>query len=117
MELAERKCSACDGDMQLLSAIEVSALVKQLDGWGISDNKILHKTFTLKDFAEALRLANQIGTIAEKEGHHPDLLVSWGKLAVEIWTHAVGGLSENDFILAAKIDRLINHGSELTNKQ
>jgi len=74
-------------------------------GWELSpDAKSISKGFTFKNFAEALAFANQIGGVAEKEGHHPDLTISWGKVGVQLSTHVIGGLSENDFILAAKID-------------
>ena len=75
-------------------------------GWKILREHHLEKEFAFKNFKEALVFANHIGRLAEEEGHHPDLLISWGKLRVELWTHKIQGLSENDFILAAKIDIL-----------
>lgn len=76
--------------------------------WKVVDGKKIHREFRFKNFVEALAFANNVGAIAEEEGHHPDLFVSYGKVGVELWTHAIGGLSENDFILAAKIDLLAN---------
>lgn len=106
MELADKKCLSCAGHNQVLSQPEAASLLKQLSDWKLEKGKMLNKTYVVKDFAEALALANRIGALAEEEGHHPDLLVRWGSLGVTIWTHSLDGLSENDFILAAKIDRL-----------
>jgi len=105
--LAEKKCLACHGGMPVLSKAEATALLGQLDGWKIEEGKFLTKLLKLRDFAQALDLANKVGVIAKEEGHHPDLLVRWGQLGIKIWTHAVDGLTESDFILAAKIDRLV----------
>jgi len=81
--------------------------LKDISDWSLSeDAKKISKTFTFKNFKEALGFANKVGDIAEAEGHHPDMLVGWGKVHIELTTHAIGGLSENDFILAAKIDAL-----------
>ena len=81
--------------------------LKELNAWTLSpDARKISKEFTFKNFAEALSFANKIGAIAEEENHHPDLAVKWGVVGVELSTHAIGGLSENDFILAAKIDRI-----------
>ena len=81
--------------------------LKDISDWSLSeDAKKISKTFTFKNFKEALGFANKVGDIAEAEGHHPDMLVGWGKVHIELTTHAIGGLSENDFIVAAKIDEL-----------
>lgn len=88
-----------------MTTSERETLIKQISGWEIEDDKKLVKSFSFKDFNEPMKLANKIWEVAESEGHHPDLLVVWGKLKVEVWTHAVGGLTESDFILAAKIDQ------------
>jgi 4a-hydroxytetrahydrobiopterin dehydratase len=104
MRLSEKHCSACAGNPPTLSEKQASELIKQLRGWKIEGAKYLKKSYRLADFAQALALANKIGAIAESENHHPDLLVRWGGLAVTLWTHSVDGLTENDFILAAKID-------------
>src|SRR5262249_54848714 len=106
VELADRKCLDCAGKGQALSQTEVASLLKQLSGWTVEKGKFLSKNYALADFAEALALANRIGALAEEQVHHPDLLVRWGSLGVTLFTHSVDALSENDFILAAKIDRL-----------
>ena len=81
--------------------------MKQVEGWELSsDGKKISRTFKFRDFKEAMGFAHKVGDIAEEEGHHPDMLVAWGKVIVELWTHATGGLSENDFIVAAKIDKV-----------
>lgn len=86
---------------------KAEAFLKEVSGWELSQNgKHITKSFTFKNFKEALIFADRVGDVAEQEGHHPDLLVSWGKVVVTLSTHAIGGLSENDFILAAKIDAL-----------
>jgi 4a-hydroxytetrahydrobiopterin dehydratase len=108
MSLTEKKCIPCSGGTPPLTASERETLIKQLSGWEIETEKKLVKSFSFKDFSEPMKLANKIWAVAELEGHHPDLFVCWGKLKVEIWTHAVGGLTESDFILAAKIDQAAN---------
>ncbi len=87
---------------------QAEPLLKQLDpAWMLVDQAhLLVREFRFKDFAEALAFANKVGAVAEEEGHHPDLSISWGSVSVELSTHAVGGLTENDFILAAKIDEI-----------
>jgi len=106
MELAQKKCLACSGDLPKLSSDEQKSLLGQLNHWSLDKEGHLNKTLKLDDFQKSLDLANQVGAIAEAEGHHPDLLVRWGELGVTIWTHKVNGLTESDFILAAKIDEL-----------
>lgn len=107
VELAQKKCVACEGTEAPLTKEEAEILLKQLKGWTLSgDARWLSKEFKCKDFVGAMALANKVADIAESEGHHPDLQVSWGKLVIELTTHAIKGLSENDFILAAKIDEI-----------
>jgi len=107
MDLAQKKCVACEGGVALLNRVEAEVLMKQLKGWTLSgDGQWLSKDFSFKDFKGALSFADKVGKLAEAEGHHPDLQVRWGKTVVELTTHAIGGLSENDFILAAKIDEI-----------
>ena len=90
-----------------LTIQQAETLMKEMNGWVLSpDAKKISKQFTFKNFAEALAFTNKVGAIAEEEGHHPDLALRWGKVGVELRTHAIGGLSENDFILAAKIDEI-----------
>ncbi len=105
--LAQKKCVACEGGTAPLSRVEAEVLLKQVQGWTLSgEGTAISKTFTFRNFKDSLAYAGKIGAIAEEEGHHPDLHVSWGKLVVELSTHAIGGLSENDFIMAAKVDQL-----------
>jgi len=89
-----------------LSRAEFTPLLQQLRGWIVDDDHHLSKTLSLPDFRAALAFVNQVGELAEQEGHHPNLHLSWGKVGIEIWTHKVDGLTESDFILAAKIDQL-----------
>lgn len=106
MQLAEKKCIPCEGGVEPLSIEQARKLGEQILGWEI-DDKHIEKTFAFADFAQAMEFANKIARIAEEENHHPELHISWGKVRVELSTHKIGGLSENDFILAAKIDKLI----------
>jgi 4a-hydroxytetrahydrobiopterin dehydratase len=84
----------------------VKKYLKEVKNWKLNEGGHLYKEFKFKDFKEALKFVNKVGVIAEKEGHHPDIYFTWGKCNIELFTHAVKGLSENDFILAAKIDKL-----------
>ncbi len=84
---------------------ELEKLRSQVDGWQAVNEHHLTKTFTFPDFQKALDFVNRVGAIAEQEGHHPDLHLSWGKVGVETWTHKIDGLTESDFVLAAKIDQ------------
>jgi 4a-hydroxytetrahydrobiopterin dehydratase len=105
-ELAMKKCVPCQGGVPALSRTAFTPLLQQLHGWEVVDDHHLSKTFAFPDFKSALAFVNRIGELAEAEGHHPDLCLSWGKVAIELWTHKVDGLTESDFILAAKIDQL-----------
>ena len=99
----------CEGDVAPLTEEQMAPLLSQLEGWQVEDaegHRQLVKTFRLRDFLGAVDLVNRITPVAEAEGHHPDLLVTWGRVRVQLWTHAAGGLTENDFVLAAKIDRV-----------
>jgi 4a-hydroxytetrahydrobiopterin dehydratase len=107
MALTDQKCVPCEGGMMPLTIQEAETLMKEVSGWTLSgDARKISREFKFKDFAGALAFANNVGAIAEDEGHHPDLTVKWGKVGIELSTHAIGGLSVNDFILAAKIDRI-----------
>lgn len=105
MALAEKKCEACISATRSLTSEEFGGMLGELQGWSVIDNHHLFKSIRTSNFAEALELANKVGALAEQEGHHPDLLVRWGELKIEMWTHKVDGLTEADFVLAAKIDR------------
>src|SRR3989344_7047999 len=103
--LSQKKCVACEGFETPFDKEEAEVLLKQVNGWKLSDDaKHITKEFKFKNFVEALAFTNKIGAIAEGEGHHPDVELSWGRVGVSLTTHAIKGLSENDFILAAKID-------------
>jgi len=108
-QLAQKHCLPCEGGVPALDASRIDAFLAQLPDWSLTpDGKRIRRKWRAKDFAAALDFLNRIGAIAEAEDHHPDLhLEGYRQVCVEIWTHAVGGLSENDFILAAKIDRLV----------
>lgn len=97
------KCVPCEGGVEKLTAEQCAALLKQLDGWALQGNK-LQKEYRFKNFSEAMAFVNKMAAVAESEGHHPDFTVHYNLVQVSIWTHAVNGLTENDFILAAKID-------------
>jgi 4a-hydroxytetrahydrobiopterin dehydratase len=107
-ELAKKKCVPCEGGVPPLTFDEANKLLSQLDReWLVVDDAhLLTKHFAFKDFKETIGFVNKVATIAEEEQHHPDLTVSYGGVTVELMTHAIGGLSENDFIVAAKIDEI-----------
>ena len=107
-KLSKKKCVPCEGGVDPLNPDQAQELLKELsDEWMLIDQcRMLARTFVFKDFKGALAFANKVGAIAEEEGHHPDMTIGWGNLGVELTTHAIGGLSMNDFIVAAKIDEL-----------
>jgi 4a-hydroxytetrahydrobiopterin dehydratase len=88
-----------------MSKKEAEAMLRKVEGWEGRENKI-RKVYQFKDFNESMKFVNKVADLAEEEGHHPDILISWNKVTLTLMTHAIGGLSENDFILAAKIDRM-----------
>ena len=102
--LSDRDCVPCRGGVPPLTPGEIAPLLAQLHGWQVVDGHHLEKRYTLKNFADALELVNRIGAIAEQQNHHPDIALSWGLVVVTIWTHKINGLSESDFVLAAKCD-------------
>jgi 4a-hydroxytetrahydrobiopterin dehydratase len=100
-----KHCLPCTGSTAKLQEAQQNALLKFLHpDWKVVDQHHLEKTFKFADFQEALTFTNKIGEIAEEEGHHPDITLTWGKVVVKIWTHKIDGLSENDFILSSRID-------------
>lgn len=106
-DLLTKKCIPCSIGTDPLSVDEIAVFFKELhDGWKVIDNHHIEKTYKFKDFKEALDFTNKVGELAEAEGHHPDIHLSWAKVVIEVWTHKIKGLHENDFILAAKIDKL-----------
>lgn len=104
-ELAKQKCVPCEGGVAPLTADEAAKLAAQTPGWEVREDRI-ERVFKFSNYTDAMAFANRITPIAEAENHHPQLHVSWGKVRVELTTHAIGGLSINDFILAAKINEL-----------
>ena len=108
-ELAEMKCTACRGDESTLTDAEIAELRPQVPDWQVVERegtKRLERTFEFGNFAQALAFTNKVGEQAEEEGHHPALLTEWGKVRVTWWTHKIGGLHQNDFIMAARMDEL-----------
>jgi len=104
MSLAEKHCIPCRGGVPPLAGEALDKLKSQVNGWEVVNGHHLKKSYAFPDFLKALEFVNRAGAIAEQEGHHPDLHLSWGNVGVEIWTHKIDGLTESDFILAAKID-------------
>ncbi len=107
MDLSEKKCVPCTKGTLPLKEAALKAYEKELSpGWVIIDERLLSREFLFKNFQQALDFTNKVGALAEVEKHHPDIHLSWGKVKIELWTHKIDGLSENDFILAAKISRI-----------
>ena len=109
--LAQRHCVECKPGTAPLPRAEIDQLLEQVPGWGVDEadgHLRLARTVKFKGFMPGVALINRIGPIAEAEGHHPDLLLSYGSLTIELWTHAAGGLTENDFILASKLNQAIS---------
>ena len=106
MALADKMCIPCTGDVPPLEQDKIDELLAELgQGWTLNAEQHLETEYPYEDFAGAMGFASKVAILADLEGHHPDLHVAWGKLRVEIWTHAIDGLTESDFILAAKIQR------------
>jgi len=104
--LADKKCVPCRGGTPPLRGKELEELHKGVPNWTVTNEHHIHREFRFPDFKQALDFVNRVGEVAESEGHHPDILLSWGKAEVTLWTHSVDGLTESDLIMAAKIDRL-----------
>jgi len=111
-DLTEKKCVPCEGGLPPLDYKEIQKYLKKVNGWNVKTNEkknyFIEKKFIFKNFIESQKFVNLVGEISEKEGHHPDIAFGWGYAKIKIFTHAVKGLSENDFILAAKIDAKAN---------
>ena len=109
-DLADKKCIPCEGNIPPFDKSEIHKYLKKVDGWTVKSDKdenyYLTKEFSFKNFKESQTFVNNIGDIAEKENHHPDISFGWGYCRVKIFTHAIKGLAESDFILAAKIDKI-----------
>ena len=107
MTLSTKKCIPCEGKTPPLTEEQIQKYLPEVPGWEVLENQKIRKEFIFKNFKAALDFTNKVGEIAEAEQHHPDIhLVSYKKVIIELWTHAIGGLSENDFIIAAKIENL-----------
>ncbi len=106
-ELKNQKCQACSGNTPKFDEKQISDNLSKLDNWSVNDEqKMIYKKFNFKTFKQALNFTNKVGEIADIEGHHPDISVGWGYSLVMLHTHAIKGLSINDFIIAAKIDEI-----------
>ncbi len=105
-QLADKKCVPCRGGVPPLRGEELKRLHQNVPQWTVADEHHLTREFRFPDFKKALEFVNRVGEVAEKEGHHPDIMLAWGKVGIIMWTHAIDGLTESDFIMAAKIDRL-----------
>jgi 4a-hydroxytetrahydrobiopterin dehydratase len=106
--LADKECIPCKGDAPALTGSELAKFGRELGGgWQIVREHHLEKEYKFKNFREALDFTNKVGQLAEEQGHHPDIYLAWGKVKVTIWTHKIDGLTESDFVLAAKADRLL----------
>jgi 4a-hydroxytetrahydrobiopterin dehydratase len=106
-DLAKMECIPCKGGVPPMTAEQIMPWQQRLGGdWQVVEDHHLRKEYRFKDFRQALAFTNQVGELAEQIGHHPDLHLAWGKVGVTIWTHKIGGLSESDFIFAAKVDAL-----------
>ena len=111
-DLLDKKCVPCEGGVKAFDISEIYKYQKKVDGWEIIQNDkkayLLEKKFKFKNFLESQKFVNEVGRVSEEEGHHPDIMFGWGYAKINISTHAIEGISENDFILAAKIDKIIN---------
>jgi len=106
--LAEKECVPCKGGVPPLKGQELAKYKNELDsGWRVVQEHHLEKEYRFKDFREALNFTNKVGELAEAQGHHPDIFLAWGKVKLTIWTHKIDGLTESDFVLGAKADKLI----------
>ncbi len=107
MELAKKKCLPCEGGVKPLSAEAAGKLASEVPDWKVTvEPPRVSREFKFKDFKRAMKFVNRVADLAEEEGHHPDIHVHWNRVELVLWTHDIGGLSENDFIVAAKVDAL-----------
>jgi 4a-hydroxytetrahydrobiopterin dehydratase len=107
-ELSQKRCVPCEGGVPALSRAEAEALIRSLEGWALDpEAKLITRSWTMKNFVAGIDFFNKVAALAEEEGHHPDLhLEGYRRVMIVLWTHAVGGLTENDFIMAAKINQV-----------
>ena len=106
MNLSAKQCVPCRGGVPALTGDALATLLGQLVDWEVVEEHHIDKEYEFPDFVSALAFVNRVGDLAEEQGHHPDIQLTWGKVGVRIWTHKIDGLTESDFILAAKIDEL-----------
>jgi 4a-hydroxytetrahydrobiopterin dehydratase len=104
--LENRKCVPCSGGTQPLKGDQLTSYARQAPEWTVAEEHHLTRTFRFKNFADALGFVNKVGALAEEQNHHPDIYLAWGQATISIWTHKINGLTESDFILAAKIDAI-----------
>lgn len=107
-DLASKTCVPCRGGVPPLKGEALAALASQVEKWSVVNEHHLARSFKFPDFRQALAFTNRVGELAEQQGHHPDIFLAWGRVEVTLWTHKIDGLTESDFILAAKIDRLLD---------
>ena len=105
MQLTQKKCIPCEAGTPSLEGAKINELLEEIPSWTLKDGH-LYKKFKFRNFAEAMSFVNKIAEIAEQEQHHPDIAIHYSKVSIELWTHSINGLSENDFILAAKINNI-----------
>jgi 4a-hydroxytetrahydrobiopterin dehydratase len=105
-ELANKQCIPCHGGVPAMQSDAIGTVSAEVPEWTVVNEHHLERTFTFDDFAGALAFVNRIGAMADAQGHHPDVYLSWGRVTLEIWTHAIDGLTESDFVFAAKADLL-----------
>ena len=104
--LSQKECVPCRGGVPPLKSEEIAKLLPELSGWEVVNEHHLKKHYKFENFRESLAFVNRVGELAEEQGHHPDFCFGWGTAEITIWTHKIDGLTESDFILAAKIDKL-----------
>lgn len=107
-QLADKQCVPCRGGVPPLKGKELQAIQASVPLWTVVNEHHLTREYKFPDFKQALDFVNKVGALAEEQGHHPDILLAWGKAGITMWTHKIDGLTESDFIMAAKIDRLQN---------
>ena len=105
MDISQKKCAPCKGDTPPLAMEQANALLNQIPSWSIKNGHVF-KQFKFKNFKESMEFVNKVAEIAELENHHPNITISYNRVGIELWTHAINGLSENDFIIPAKIDKI-----------
>lgn len=106
-ELAQKKCLPCTGGIPPLTQDQIKPLLAQIEGWKLNCEGHLERVYIFKNFKEGFEFVKRIGDMAENQGHHPDIFLAWGKVRLEVWTHKIGGLTESDFVFAAKADGLL----------